>query len=303
MNWSAPFIMVTCCCGLLAACGRDTAGDDDLPPAGGQVVARNGDVVVTTEMVSAYLGGADQHRQRLFARSREERARVVQELVRQEALYAEAVAAGVHRRADVARRWKAIVVNAHLADLERESAGAPHVSEQEIESELRRLEAGGEERVRVSRVTFESRAAARAAAARLRGIPGADRYGELLRLARERGESAALPGDLGWLARGDPKHPREIVAAAFALDALWAVSDPVRVGSGWSVLVKTGARKPPAANARLREAVRTRLARGKQAALLRQRIRAVLDPRETEIRHDLLERLETTRQGQLALHE
>jgi peptidyl-prolyl cis-trans isomerase C len=237
------FVPLALTCGLgfsvLTGCRSQPVPDAKNGPKAA-VVASIGSATLTTEDLSARLA-----RLPPFTRARyttaDKKREFLDEQVRFEVLAAEAFKRGYGNDPEVQQSLKQLVVS-KLLEREFEQKWRPeNVPDADVEDYYRRHpeEFGHKEQVRILEVVAIDQATADHVEQEARaGTHGDVRaFASLALKYSTDAASKANGGDLGFIARDTPALPQPVVDAAFALHDVGDVSDPVRLPSGFAILM------------------------------------------------------------------
>jgi peptidyl-prolyl cis-trans isomerase C len=228
--------------GLVIAlgCGRGEKGSTVKPR--GDVVAKIGDREITVAEVEAEL-----NRQPHFARARfsapERKKEFLENLVRFEAMAAEARSRGYDRDPDVQRVMKQQMIT-QLVQKEFDAKLKPEdVPDADVEKYYRENpdEFTRQEEVRVSQIFTKEKGKAQKAAAEAKAAAKGDQkaFRDLVTRYSEDEDSKQRGGDLTFFDRKTTMYPGALVEAAFELTEVNDVSGPVQTDKGWHVLKLT----------------------------------------------------------------
>lgn len=226
--------------GLAGGCQRGEKGAAATPR--GDVVAKIGDREITVADLEAEI-----NRQSPFARARysapERKKELLENLVRFEAMAAEARSRGYERDPDVQRVMKQQMIT-QLVQKEFDANLKPEdVPDAQVETYYRENpdEFTRQEEVRVSQIFTKDRAKAQRAAAEAKAAKKTDgkAFRDLVMKYSEDEDSKQRGGDLTFFDRKTTMYPAALVQASFALGEVNDVSAPVQTDKGWHVLKLT----------------------------------------------------------------
>lgn len=231
---------------LHAACeGRRSQAAPAKSTGSTEVLAKVDDVVIT---VGDFQNRINQQSPYVRARytSLERKKEFLDNLVRFEVLAHEAQVRGLQNDEEVVRTMKQVMIQKLMKEQFDASGKPDDVSDAEAQTyyNAHPEEYNKPEEVRVADILVKDEKAARKVIADPR-VKGVDNAG-FRALVAEYSQDAATKdrgGDLRYFDRATKDFPAEIVSAAFALQNLGDVSEPVRVGSGLHVIKLIGRRK------------------------------------------------------------
>jgi len=246
----------------LSACRHEDGANETA------LLARVGDARITVGDLEQLVNAKPPYLRPRYA-NREKLAALLDETVRFEALAEQARRRGYDRDPEVVRAMKQQMV-AKLMQKEFEAKHGPaRISDADVARYYSEHSAewNGAEQVRVSEISTRDKAQADKAYAEAKvhaGGAGPDlkAFRELVATYSEDAATRPQGGDLGFFSRATDELPKALVDAAFSLNAVGDVSEPVSVNDHWVVLLLTQ-RRPGFARtlAQAKDEIRQRLFR------------------------------------------
>jgi peptidyl-prolyl cis-trans isomerase C len=224
------------------------------PKRAGEVLARVGDTVITTEDFKQEVQWRVAHNAAL-----PEKGALLDEMVSRELALQKAKALGLEKSFDVQRTYQEMLVG-ELKDRElMPKVEAATVSSQEIQEaytrDIAKYTNPAKSRLALiyikinSKMTAEQKATAEArmteAANRAKGLTDASHgFGSVAMDFSEDQASRYRGGDVGWVDEGEPVYrwPKEVVAAGLGLEVVGEISPTIRTSNGLYLVMKTDVR-------------------------------------------------------------
>ena len=264
--------VVACFCfalGLLVAGCDKSPGAGVTAPASTTASARENTVVARIGTRTITLGELEQRlaSQKEYVRMRfgtPERMKVfLEKLVRLEVLAAEAERRGLDKNPEVVRRVKQALVDELVGELNATLVKFSDITDADVAARYERDRAQHQRpaQVRIAQIVVASEARAKELLQELKKAPRAERlFAKFVQLHSIDMATKARTGDLGYLDPNDAKLAEPLRKVGASLTKLWQLSDPVKVGERYHLLMCTG--KRPALNrplALVRDRIRNQL--------------------------------------------
>lgn len=227
------------------AAAAPSAEDKQQDPSLALVVATVGSTKLTVGDLNDEINRQNPYIRMRIA-STDRKKDFLKKMIRFEVLAAEARRKNFDQDPEVIRRAKRAMIDQLMADLNQNLVKMEDITDQEIEAYYKaNLDKYHQPpMVRVSQMVLGTRAAAQRILAMANKKPGDSRkFIELVRQHTEDEAGKARGGDLGFFDQKNDKIPAEVIEAAFAIEGMWQLSGPVKVGDKFILLMKTGARE------------------------------------------------------------
>jgi peptidyl-prolyl cis-trans isomerase C len=175
--------------------------------------------------------------------SPERRKEFLKNMVRFEVLAEEAKRRELQRDPEVVRRVKRAMIDVMMDQLRSSLVKIEDITDVDVEEYYNKNIEQFQQpaKVRASVIVTKTKAEAAVVLAQAKQKNGDVRhFATLVRQFSIDPVTKVKRGDLGFFAKGDPKVPKELSEAAFAIESLWTLGGPVQTEKGFAVLMKTG---------------------------------------------------------------
>jgi peptidyl-prolyl cis-trans isomerase C len=206
------------------------------------VVARVGESTITVGDVEDELNKLHPSVRARFM-SPERRKEFVKNLVRFDVLAREARRRGLDKDPEVIKRVKRAMIDVMMVELRSSLVKMEDITDKDVETYYNEHINVFRQppKVRASVIVVATRAEAAALMTKAKKKPGdVKAFGDLAVAHSIDPATKVKRGDLGFFSRDDEKVEKELREAAFKQEAMWSVSEPVKVARGWAILMKTG---------------------------------------------------------------
>lgn len=210
------------------------------------VAAQVGEALITVGQLEDELNRLHPAVRVRFA-SPERRKEFLNNMVRFEVLAEEAKRRELQRDPDVVRRVKRAMIDVMMDQLRSSLVKIEDITDKDVQEYYNKNIEQFQQpaKVRASVIVTKTKAEAAKVLAQAKQKSGDVRhFAMLVKQFSIDPVTKVKRGDLGFFAKGDPKVPKELVEAAFAIPSLWTLGGPVQTQQGFAVLMKTGETQP-----------------------------------------------------------
>jgi len=199
-----------------------------------KVVASIGEDKITVGMLEDELNRQNPYVRMRFS-SDERKQDFLKNMVRFEVLAREARKRKLQGDPEVVRRVKRVMIDRMMAQLRSTLVKMEQITDADVAAYYAKNRSTYQQppKVRASMIVLETRQEALKLLNMAKQKPSDVRY--FADLVKDHGlkvPSRERRGDLGFFAKGDPKVPAEVAAAAFSIRNLWALGGPVKIEQG-----------------------------------------------------------------------